>query len=132
MTCSKYRTQRGMSERTIPSRFFDELPREHIVITDQSDIGSGLEGTSWDGESQEFGHNTDDFASDADARAKPRGGNVNVGIEFPAGCTVRHPQFGIGVVQSATGGAQPRVTVNFKGIGTKTLVLAYARLTKVR
>lgn len=131
MTCSKYRTQRGMSERTIPSRFFDELPREHIVITDQSDVGSGLEGTAWDDESQDQGDH-DDFGSSSSAQTKPRSGGSSLGAEFPAGCTVRHPQFGVGVVQSATGGAQPRVTVNFKGIGSKTLVLEYARLTKVR
>jgi hypothetical protein len=51
--------------------------------------------------------------------------------QFPAGCTVRHPQFGLGTVKSVTPGAQARAVIEFREAGTKTLVLEYARLTRV-
>ena len=51
---------------------------------------------------------------------------------FPEGCRVRHPQFGEGTVTGTSGsGSNARVTVNFRGVGRKTLVLEYARLKRV-
>jgi DNA helicase II / ATP-dependent DNA helicase PcrA len=48
---------------------------------------------------------------------------------FRLGQRVLHPKFGEGVVLSAEGqGAQARIQVNFKDVGAKWLVLAYARL----
>jgi DNA helicase II / ATP-dependent DNA helicase PcrA len=48
---------------------------------------------------------------------------------FHLGQHVLHPKFGEGVVLNAEGsGAQARIQVNFKGQGTKWLVLAYAQL----
>jgi len=48
------------------------------------------------------------------------------------GCRVRHQAFGEGVVLSREGdGAQARVQVNFEGVGSKWLVLAYAHLEPV-
>jgi DNA helicase-2/ATP-dependent DNA helicase PcrA len=42
---------------------------------------------------------------------------------------VIHPKFGEGVVLNSEGqGAAARLQVNFRGAGTKWLVLAYARL----
>src|SRR5690606_27776330 len=37
ISCAKYRTIRGISERQIPSRFLEELGREHVIFSDQSD-----------------------------------------------------------------------------------------------
>jgi len=51
---------------------------------------------------------------------------------FPAGCVVRHPQFGMGVVRAITPGANARVQVEFKHGGLKTLVLQYARLERIK
>ena len=118
MTASKFRTQRGMSERTIPSRFLDELPREHVIISDD-----GAYDAAYDSEFDEDAHESESRpAAPAPRRETP-------GI--PVGATVRHPQFGLGQVKAFTPGAQSRVTVAFKGIGVKTLVLEYARLTLV-
>lgn len=119
MTAAKFRTQRGLSERTIPSRFLDELPREHVKANDQSDEFADLESTKWGREGGEREHTGERNYSSPSSHA-----------QFPIGSSVRHPQFGVGIVQAFTGGAQARVTVAFKGIGTKTLVLEYARLTK--
>jgi DNA helicase-2/ATP-dependent DNA helicase PcrA len=143
MTAAKYRTQRGMSERTIPSRFLDELPREHVKGSDQSDEFADLEGTAWSGgrggngaaESSHAGQTrSGGGTSSARTDGWESGGRGSTGqtqSPFPVGSSVRHPQFGVGVVQGFTGGSQARVTVAFKGVGTKTLVLEYARLTKV-
>ncbi|CAN5811093.1 3'-5' exonuclease [soil metagenome] len=58
-----------------------------------------------------------------------RGG---AGGDWSAGTRVRHPQFGVGEVTGYSPGATPRVSVKFAGnVGTKTLVLEYARLTRL-
>jgi len=49
---------------------------------------------------------------------------------YSLGQMVEHPKFGVGVILNCEGdGAQARVQVNFDSVGTKWLVLAYARLT---
>jgi len=62
----------------------------------------------------------------------PRRNFGHAEIETPAlrlGANVRHPTFGSGVVTDAEGsGAHARVQVNFDGVGSKWLVLAYANL----
>ena len=48
------------------------------------------------------------------------------------GCRVRHETFGEGVVLYCEGqGSHARVQVNFEGVGTKWLVLGYARLQQM-
>ena len=45
---------------------------------------------------------------------------------------MRHPQFGEGKVIEVNGsGSSARVSVSFRGLGTKTLVLEYARLKRM-
>lgn len=124
ITSAKYRTNRGISERTIPSRFLSELPREHVRMTDLSGAGAGGEWEEQDSGDIEFGETARRPAGGA---GSGRGG----GVLFPVGCTVRHPQFGVGVVQATGVGATARVTIAFRGIGVKTFVLEYARLTRV-
>jgi DNA helicase-2/ATP-dependent DNA helicase PcrA len=116
ITSAKYRTHRGLRERTIPSRFLAELPREHVLVSDQSDAFGGLEE-----DEPGWGRDTGSFLS--------KRGDGGAGL--PVGCSVRHPQFGVGVVRSVTPGVGARVEVEFKGVGRKTLVLEYARLTKM-
>ncbi len=122
ITSSNYRTMRGMSERTIPSRFLSELPAEHVSVRNMSDVSGGL-GDEW-GEQHDSGDI--EFSDAARAPSRPK-----LNAPFPVGCEVRHPQFGLGKVQAVTGGANARVTVAFRGLGVKTLVLEYARLTRV-
>lgn len=51
---------------------------------------------------------------------------------FSLGQSVSHPKFGIGTVLNYEGsGEHARVQVNFNDVGTKWLVLAYAKLSKV-
>jgi DNA helicase-2/ATP-dependent DNA helicase PcrA len=120
LSSAKYRTHRGISERTIPSRFLGELGRDNVIISDQSDALGGLD----EGEDAFLSdERREDETPRPAARAAPR---------FPVGALVRHPQFGVGKVLSASGGANARATIQFKDVGTKTLVLEYARLERVK
>jgi DNA helicase-2/ATP-dependent DNA helicase PcrA len=47
------------------------------------------------------------------------------------GSTVRHPQFGVGIILNVIGGFNARVQVRFRDVGTKTLVLEHARLERI-
>lgn len=121
ITSAKYRSMRGLSERTIPSRFLSELGKEHVLFSDQADVLGGLD-ESWTKERSEFGE-------DGAPRAASRGAGGNP--EFPVGSLVRHPRFGVGKVLNVTAGLNARASIQFKDIGVKTLVLEYARLERV-
>jgi DNA helicase-2/ATP-dependent DNA helicase PcrA len=126
ISCAKYRTLRGLSERTIPSRFLTEMGKEHTLISDQSDALAGL-GGGWDeDESQE-----ERSASSAARATLDRVASARTSGRFPVGSMVRHPRFGIGKVLSVTSGANARAQIQFRDVGTKTLVLEYARLERV-
>lgn len=145
LTSARRRTVRGMSERTIPSRFLEELPREHLVVSDQADEfdvdredsfaparerswdrGSmALDGTLGKDWKQRVEQAREQRLASVDAR--PDAATAN----FPPGCRVRHPQFGAGTIEKVTAGSNARAVVNFDSVGRKTLVLEYARLKRV-
>lgn len=53
--------------------------------------------------------------------------------DYTAGCRVRHPIWGIGVVRDCYGdGDEQKVTVNFPNIGVKRLLVKYANLEKIQ
>ncbi len=117
ITSAKYRTLRGVAERTIPSRFLSELGNAHITISDQADALSGLD--------------EDDGYRPIGDRARGEGSGSRSTPKFPVGTLVRHPQFGVGKVLSASSGVNARATIQFRDVGTKTLVLEYARLERI-
>jgi DNA helicase-2/ATP-dependent DNA helicase PcrA len=137
ISSAKYRTIRGMTQRTIPSRFLEEIRGEHVIESDQAgdfayededqDLGSSSAG-SGNGQSIEaklagLKHRKAERSSQSAEAARRK---------FPIGSRVRHPQFGEGEVVDADGvGSSARLRIRFKGIGVKTLVLEYARLTRV-
>lgn len=149
MTSAKYRTIRGIPERTIPSRFLGEIPDNAMVVSDQSESFA----EDYDAPAGGWGN---DASRNVGSRAAPRpssgfgGPSANAGqappwgassssspargpsSEFPVGSKVRHPQFGVGIVESISGGASPRAVIKFKDIGSKTMVLEYARLVRVQ
>ncbi|MCK6478011.1 MAG: UvrD-helicase domain-containing protein [Phycisphaerales bacterium] len=122
MTTAKYRTIRGLPERTIPSRFVSEISQQHCTFSDQSAVDAGLEGTGWDGGDIVERHVVEEDES---------GNALRGGGKFPVGCTVRHPQFGVGRIRQVTTGMNARATIEFKAVGVKTLVLEYARLQRI-
>ncbi|MFG0285432.1 MAG: ATP-dependent helicase [Phycisphaerales bacterium JB039] len=121
ITSARYRTHRGIAERTIPSRFLEEFDREHITFSDRADVGE------WD----DFGPvRRGGGAPDPRARPRPGAGRA-AGVPFAVGALVRHPQFGVGSITWIQGGANARARIKFRDVGEKTLVLEYARLTPV-
>ncbi len=105
------RTHRGFAERTMQSRFLDELPRQSVVISDQGDLAAIDE-------------------PDAAERERRRGGRGD--RVFEVGCIVRHPKFGLGTVESIMHRASSSsARVNFRTVGVRTLVLDVAPLERV-
>lgn len=111
LTCAGCRVHRGMPMRSVPSRFLEEFDREQVIDSDQSSPFAGLE-EEWGG----------DEAPAARREEHP---------EFPVGAVVRHPQFGVGRVKSVSRERQARAVVDFQAVGRKTLVLEFARLTRI-
>jgi DNA helicase-2/ATP-dependent DNA helicase PcrA len=132
ITSARYRTLRGIPERTSASRFLHELPAEHVTVSDRAD--SFAPGYDWSEESDESG------GARAVRRIGGRGwdsggseaaGGRRGGLDIRVGSLVRHPQFGIGRVKSLTRGLDARARIHFRDVGEKTLVLQYARLQPV-
>ncbi|MBI1336759.1 MAG: AAA family ATPase [Phycisphaera sp.] len=105
ITRARRRTIFGQTQPTIRSAFLNELPSEGIETEDSG------------------GEESDPF---------DRLDATGLASEFPPGTNVRHPQFGLGrVVNIATSGLQTRAKVHFNTVGSKTLILEYARLQRV-
>lgn len=130
MTAAKYRTVRGISERTIPSRFLDELGSEHVHITDRSDSLGGFGPSSGTGERWDDADQRPEpmrtYDSARQAQRASEGNRIASGLG--EGVMVRHPRFGVGKVINVSGGANARAKIDFRTVGVKTLVLEYARL----
>jgi len=158
ITRAAWRTQRGIPERTIPSQFLAELPAEAVVISNRSleDDDDDLPGNAvGEGFSSGFRSRTgfgrpDPSRSRTDKIRAPQWGggtahasrslpardrapdNHGLAVDFPVGCLVRHPVFGVGRVQSVTPRpAGSAVRVEFTSVGPKTLITQYAKLTRV-
>ena len=125
MTHARYRTVRGLRERTIPSPFLKEIGEEGVVREDQSDWGTSWDDTPGSERSGMYGGRSayDEFDSPTPTEAA---GGLRVGQR------VEHPQFGLGRIEALTPTSAPtRAKVYFDRFGAKTLVLEYARLEAV-
>ncbi|KAA0214306.1 MAG: hypothetical protein DYG94_07695 [Leptolyngbya sp. PLA3] len=130
LTSARYRTLRGLTERMIPSLFLEELGNT-VDISDQAGDDFDTDSNSWRARSAPTGPaSRPSIAGPAPHRfaSTPTSGAA---AEFPVGCTVRHPQFGLGQVLSIQGGANARARIRFGQVGEKTLVLEFARLKRV-
>ncbi|MFW6336545.1 MAG: 3'-5' exonuclease, partial [Phycisphaeraceae bacterium] len=113
LTHARYRTIFGQTMPVIPSRFLEEIPREHQRRNDVSDDALDAE---------ERGH-----AAWRQKTAAGRAANA-----MPPGTLVRHPQFGLGRITDVSPiGSHTRARVDFNTAGVKTLILQYARLEVV-
>lgn len=141
LTCAAYRTQRGIQERTIPSRFLKEIGNEGVRVTDAASAYREDSLRGIDEEYSQIEYDEDSArrqgkgpfrrsTSDDFARKSPGGGS-KLASQFPVGALVRHPQFGLGRVKALVRDVQPRAVVEFQQAGTKTLVLEYARLVRI-
>ncbi len=127
ITSAKYRTNRGISERTIPSRFLGEFGTQHVRVSDQSDTFGGHDSG---GDHDERSVTRGALPSTAPARATRSPSPVG-NASYAVGTLVRHPQFGLGRIKSVISGSNARAVIDFQAVGTKTLVLEYARLQRV-
>lgn len=139
MTSARYRTIRGIPERTLPSRFLSELPTEHATTSDQAGGGFDDGHSQWDDAGGDGVNFVGRGRSDAmPGRARSSGGFTTAGHAkdihgkpLVVGAKVRHPQFGVGTIAGITSGRDARAQIQFRQAGTKTLVLQYARLERV-
>jgi DNA helicase-2/ATP-dependent DNA helicase PcrA len=107
LTRSANRTLRGLRERTVPSPFLSELPKDQLEVLDRTRLGG------WD-----------DDAHDDD--------RAEMQFAFRKGQLVKHPTFGQGrVLEVSEVSTQTRVVVQFNRVGRKTLIAEYARLEPV-
>jgi DNA helicase-2/ATP-dependent DNA helicase PcrA len=110
LTHARYRTVFGMSNATIPSRFFREMPEDCIEEIDATE---------------------DDTTSLADSLMQ-RSLAGREAMQYPPGTLVRHPQFGLGrILDIHPTGSHTRARITFNTAGTKTLILQYARLERI-
>lgn len=111
LTHARYRTLRGMTQRTVRSPFLDELPSDAIEWI--GDIGA-----------------TDGQGSEAGSKASQA---LPPDIElWEVGTLVRHPAFGLGQIMSMHGGPRrTHVDVQFKDGPRRSWVLEFAPLQRV-
>ena len=113
MTHARFRTIFGQTMPAVPSRFFDEMPGEHLRRDDVSDDALEAE-------------------ERADAAWRQRTAAGRMAEALPTGALVRHPQFGLGRVRDVSPiGSHTRARVEFNTVGHKSLILQYARLEVV-
>ena len=135
MSHARYRMVRGMTERTIASQFFGEMPDEcfeEIDLTASEDEGLGSVGYRDEGS---YGRNAQRERAESrgyEAAAQRREAE-RAGGEFRKGMLVRHAQFGLGRIESITpAGTMTRVDVKFQAFPrAKTLILQYTKLERV-
>lgn len=110
VTSVRDRTRRGRAEPLSPSRFLAELPDSEIEVVDESGfLGSGLDARR----TVEYEFEDED------------------GSAFEPGDSVRHPEFGRGVVTRIRGlGSGARVVVRFDDGAERTLIPRFARLAR--
>ncbi|MCC6908962.1 MAG: UvrD-helicase domain-containing protein [Phycisphaerales bacterium] len=146
LTHATVRSWRGLREPTIMSRFLGELPEDGIewhgreqAARHHGDFEAESE-SGWPGRRSGFGSQSgrrersefDDAEEVRNVKQWTQQRTADDAGGFPAGCRVRHPQFGDGQVESVTRtGRHTRIRVRFRDVGTKTLIAEYARLERL-
>ena len=134
----------GTTQYNPPSRFLDEIPSELIDVRGDplggSQSGRSFGGDRWASPPPYRRRGVDARSDDAhrervvDSAMQGAGGPKKSGaadIGLRIGDDVTHPAFGEGVVIDLSGdGDRAEATVNFAGVGTKHLALAFAPLTR--
>ncbi|MEM1424147.1 MAG: 3'-5' exonuclease, partial [Planctomycetota bacterium] len=127
ITSARYRTMRGVRERTIPSSFLKELPEDGVTVSDQAGDDDFVrprrekrDQEAWD----DYDFDQRDPTEVRASKSPKHKDGLDVGV------VVTHPQFGTGRVAALSGfGVNRRARIDFDDVGAKTLILAYARLS---
>jgi len=131
------RVLHGQWMPSLPSRFLDELPEEHIKRDDRR-LAAGGSGGGWGGGYGGGGGGGTTWkrpaqVQEAEASSYVPSADDYQDVDLPrSGQQVRHSHFGQGVVVAISGvGAKARITVRFERFGEKQLMAEYARLEPV-
>ncbi|MBU1396189.1 MAG: ATP-binding domain-containing protein, partial [Gammaproteobacteria bacterium] len=101
----------GQTRYSLPSRFLDELPKQVLLDLNRR---------------SEPAYPSGGYSAPAPAPRSPQTGNDT---GYKVGQSVTHAKFGTGIIIDFEGrGADARVQVKFRDVGTKWLALAYAKL----
>lgn len=112
LTHARYRMVRGITERTIPSRFLGELPEDELETTDFE--------RQQDRSRAHLGRYNEYDDGDGDG--------IDIGRFIP-GSIVRHPDYGEGrVVRLEPRGRSVYVRIRFDGFGERSFALDHATL----
>ena len=131
----------GTSQYNPPSRFLDEIPQHLLESRGEASGTNPYRRATLEAPPAYRRRGVDRAADDAHrdrvVESAMRGGAPSRGptnahqIGFRIGDDVSHPAFGEGVIIDITGsGDRAEATVNFAGVGTKHLALAWAPLTR--
>ena len=151
LTMALSRFQYGQRRPCESSRFLEEIPDRYLKVTQKASEGSGLFGRSFsEPETGRFRFKSEPRSSSSsyvrevrkqpDTAAKPviktktdvkldQIGTLASASEIFPGIRVYHTKFGFGRVDSVSGeGPDARAVVIFDTVGSKTLVLKFAKL----
>ncbi len=150
LTMAMRRFQYGQLRPCEASRFMEEIPARFLNVTHKASEGSGLFGRSSEPSTGAFRFNSETRSSLCSCRREtpksaapaPRPvvktqtevrldqiGDLAAPESIQPGVRVYHSKFGFGRVQDVSGsGPDARAVVQFDTVGTKTLVLKFAKL----
>ena len=129
---ARRRTRYGQMNPCIASRFLDEIPEEIIDKIDRTNRKYAFNTFNADNKTVHDTMLKFDF-NDIDTHDLTSPSSEDDSMSFSSGEVVRHPVFGIGRILEVSGSkekASARVSFNISG--TKHLMLAYAKLEKVK
>lgn len=128
LSFSQSRMLHGQTRYNVPSRFLDEIPEnlmKWLQSTHKTDVRyfkSSVDNQYKSAASQSLGNTKSRVVGSINAQA----------MQWHIGQNVAHNKFGPGVIINCEGqGNDARVQVNFDRVGTKWLLLEYAKLTSV-
>ncbi len=111
----------GSTDYYPPSRFLNEIPEALVKAQGRAERGRGISD-----------HREAVAAAAMRVDRAPTGARGAEQIGLRIGDDVRHEKFGEGVIVNLRGeGDKAEATVQFRGVGEKTLLLAWAPLTKL-
>lgn len=150
LTMAMRRFQYGQLRPCEASRFMEEIPARFLNVTHKASEGSSLFGRSSEPSTGAFRFNSETRSSSCSCRREtpksaapaPRPvvktqtevrldqiGDLAAPESIQPGVRVYHSKFGFGRVQDVSGsGPDARAVVQFDTVGTKTLVLKFAKL----
>ena len=136
LTCAKNRYRYGKLEFNPESRFLKDIDPSLMNIQGASSLGSLR---SFEPRQQNFRPVATQFKADPKPRivphrVEPSGNNMGHPVTaLKEGSVIEHERFGLGTVLKIEGsGENTKATVEFKNLGTKQLLLKFARFSVVK